>query len=62
MPYGFLIRSDGGTDRNPKNALVQIGCIYFFLKNNLDFAIFLVTAADISHVNEAEGALETRIS
>ena len=27
------------------------------MKNNLDFAIFLITAADISHVNEAEGVM-----
>ena len=57
LPFGFLVRSDGGNDRNPKNASVLIGSIYFFLKNDLDFAIFLITAADISHVNEAEGVM-----
>ena len=57
MPFAFLIRSDGGTDRNPKNASVQIGCIYNFLKNDLDFVIYLITAADVSHVNEVEGVM-----
>ena len=57
MPYLFLIRSDGGMDRNPKNASVQIGCINFFLENNLDLVIYLITAADISHVNEVEGVM-----
>ena len=57
MPYSFLIRSDGGTDRNPKNANVQIGCTNFFLQNDIDFVIYLITAADISHVNEVEGVM-----
>ena len=57
MPYSFLIRSDGGHDRNPRNASVQIGCIYNFLQNDLDFVIYLITAPDVSHVNEVEGVM-----
>ena len=57
MPYSFLVRSDGGNDRNPKNASVQIGCTNFFLANDLDLVIYLITAADVSHVNEVEGVM-----
>ena len=57
MPFAFLIRSDGGNDRNPKNMTTMLSSIYTFLENDLDFLIHLVTAADTSYVNEVEGIM-----
>ena len=51
MSFSFLIRSDGGNDRNSRNITVILSSIYIFLANDLDFLINLVTAADISYVN-----------
>ena len=56
-PYSFIIRSDGGSDRNPKNASVQLAMVYAFLKLKADLLICLITAADVSHVNEVEGVM-----
>jgi hypothetical protein len=56
-PYGFIIRSDGGSDRNPKNASVQLAMVYAFLKLDADILICQITAADVSHVNEVEGVM-----
>jgi hypothetical protein len=59
MPYMFAMRSDGGSDRNPKHASVQIASLHTFLRLDLDALILLVTAADVSHVNEVEGVMPT---
>ena len=59
MPYMFAMRSDGGSDRNPKHASVQIASLHTFLRLDLDALIVLVTAADVSHVNEVEGVMPT---
>jgi hypothetical protein len=56
-PYGFIIRSDGGSDRNPKNASVPLAMVYAFLKLDADILICQITAVDVSHVNEVEGVM-----
>jgi hypothetical protein len=57
MPFTMVLRADGGSDRNPKNASVVIGSLHTFLRLNLDVLVVLVAAADISHVNEVEGVM-----
>jgi hypothetical protein len=57
LPYGFYIRSDGGSDRNPKNASVQISYIYMFLRLDADYLIVIVTAPDTSACNEVEAIM-----
>jgi len=51
------LRSDGGADCHPKNALVQLEYLYFFLKMDVDLLVVLVTASDMSYVNEGEGVM-----
>ncbi len=55
MPYTFLDRTDGGSDRNPKNISVQLAGVYKWLALDLDIYCCIITAADISAVNEVEG-------
>ncbi len=57
MPFVLVQRSDGGADRNPKNASVIVALIHTFLQFNLDALVAMVTAADISYVNEVEGVM-----
>jgi hypothetical protein len=57
LPFGFLLRPDGGGDRNPKHALVQISMVYTFSRLNADFLIVLITAPDTSACNEVEGVM-----
>jgi hypothetical protein len=57
MPFVLVQRSDGGADRNPKNASVIVALIHTFLQLNLDALVAMVTAADISYVNEVEGVM-----
>jgi hypothetical protein len=59
MPFMMALRADGGSDRNPKHAAVVIGSLNTFLALDLDVLLVLVTAADISHVNEVEGVMPT---
>jgi hypothetical protein len=59
MPFMMALRADGGSDRNPKHAAVVIGSLNTFFSLNLDVLVVLVTAADISHVNEVEGVMPT---
>ena len=56
-PYTLLVRSDGGSDRNPKNVSVQMALIYLWLSLDFDVLVALITAADISAVNEVEGVM-----
>jgi len=56
-PFCYALRSDGGADRHPKNALVQLAYLYFFLKMDVDLLVVLVTASDMSYVNEVEGVM-----
>ncbi len=56
-PFCYALRSDGGADRHPKNALVQLAYLYFFLKMDIDLLVVLVTASDMSYVNEVEGVM-----
>jgi len=56
-PFCYALRSDGGADRHPKNALVQLAYLYFFLKMDVDLLVVLVTASDLSYVNEVEGVM-----
>ena len=57
MPHSFLIGSDGGNNRNPKHDSIQIACINFLLKYDLDFVIYIVTATNTSHTNKIEGVI-----
>jgi hypothetical protein len=57
MPFILVQRSDGGADRNTKNASVIVASIHTFLRLNLDVLVAMVTAADISYVNEVEGVM-----
>jgi hypothetical protein len=59
MPYGMVLRADGGSDRNPKNLSVQLSMIFLFIDLNIDFLVLEITAADVSHVNEVEGVMPT---
>ena len=52
-----LIWLVGGDDKNQKNMTTTLSSIYKFLANDLYFLTQLVTAADISHVNEVEGII-----
>ena len=54
MPFYYLIRSDGGNIQNPRNISMILSSIYKFLSNNLNFLTHLVTAADISYVDEVK--------
>jgi len=56
-PFCYALRSDGGADRHPKNALVQLAYLHFFLKMDVDLLVVLVTASDMSYVNEVEGVM-----
>jgi len=56
-PFCYALRSDGGADWHPKNALVQLAYLYFFLKMDVDLLVVLVTASDMSYVNEVEGVM-----
>jgi hypothetical protein len=57
LPFGFYIRSDGGGDGNPKHASVQMSLLYLFLTLDADFLIAMVTAPEVSAVNEVEGIM-----
>jgi hypothetical protein len=58
MPFVLVQRSDGGADRNPKNASVIVALIHTFLQLNLDALVVRLTAADISYVNnKVEGVM-----
>jgi hypothetical protein len=57
MPFVLVQPSDGGADRNPKNASVIVALIHTFLQLNLDALVAMVTAADISYANEVEGVM-----
>lgn len=57
LPYGFSLRADGGSNWNIKNTSVQIALVYFFLHCDLDLLVYIVTAVDILHVNEAIGVM-----
>jgi hypothetical protein len=59
MPYGMVLRADGGSDRNPKNLSVQLSMLFLFMDLDVDFLILEITAADVSHVNEVEGVMPT---
>ena len=55
--FFFSKWSDWGNNINLKKIYVILGYIYTFLANDLAFLINLVTAADISYVNECEGIM-----
>ena len=57
MPYTLLLRSDGGSDRNPRNRTVQLGLYYLWHILDLDSLIVMITAANISALNEVEGVM-----
>jgi hypothetical protein len=57
LPFILVQRSDGGADRNTKNASVIVASIHTFLQLNLDALVAMVTAADLSYVNEVEGVM-----
>jgi hypothetical protein len=56
-PYCLVLRSDGGTDRNPKHFSVKIATIFLMLSLDLDCLILEITARDVSHTNEVEGCM-----
>jgi len=57
MPFCLEIWSDGGSDWHPKILLVQLAYLYVMLALDLDLIIVLVTASDLSYLNEVEGVM-----